>query len=397
MLRLPSFRRITSGGRYLAEVDGLRFVAIAAVLIFHTWMMATIHMGDPAAPHSAIGALLLRMLLNGKWGVPLFFCISGFILGLPFAKAYLAGGERIRLKAYLLRRVTRLEPPYIASLLIRTVPVMLALHLSFRAILPHLLASMVYLHLILFQAEPLVQRVAWSLEIEIQFYLLVPLLAPLLYQRNAVLRRTVFLLLLPGLGLAQSFFPPDVFLLHYTILNWAQFFIAGLFVADLYTTDFARIPASWLWDISGLLLWPLFFWFDDFGVHVFGPLVLVAQFLGAFKGHLLRKFYQAAPISLLGGMCYSLYLTHSLILQGLAWAYYKAAGTAGHFYARWLVSEFLFLPVLAFFGAIYFLLLERPCMDKRWPQKLMAWLRAKSPWTQRELAPVQDSVRDATE
>ncbi len=32
-----SLRRITSGGGYIPEVDGLRFVAIASVLIYHTY------------------------------------------------------------------------------------------------------------------------------------------------------------------------------------------------------------------------------------------------------------------------------------------------------------------------------------------------------------------------
>ncbi len=396
MLRIPSFRRITTSGKYLAEVDGLRFVAILSVLVFHIYMMDIIHAGDPGLPHNPAVALLMRLIGNGKSGVPLFFAISGFILGLPFAKAYLVGGEPIRLKAYLLRRVTRLEPPYIASLLIRTVPVMLYLHMTFRAILPHLLASMVYLHMIVFQAEPLVQKVAWSLEIEIQFYLLVPLLAPLLYHRSAVLRRTLFLLLLPGLGVIQSFFPPNAFILTHSILGWAQFFLAGMFLADLYLMDFKRVPASWLWDISGVLLWILFFWMDDPALHIWGPLVLVAQFFGAFKGSLLRRFYQAAPISILGGMCYSLYLTHSLVLQGLAWAFYRFAGKA-HFYAHLLASEILFLPFLFFFGAVYFVLLERPCMDKRWPQKLMAFLRERSPLARRSLATVQEAAEDSTE
>lgn len=392
MPSFPSLRRITSGGKYLAEVDGLRFVAILSVLMYHILAMAYIHMPNyPGLPHNAAGVFLMHEIGNGWSGVPLFFAISGFILGLPFAKAYLAGGEPIRLKPYLMRRVTRLEPPYIASLFIRTVPVMLYLHMTFRAILPHLLASMVYLHLIVFQAEPLIQRVAWSLEIEVQFYLLVPLLAPLLYHRNAIFRRALFLLLLPGLGVVQYFFPANIFLLHYTILYWAQFFLAGMFIADIYLTDFARVPSSWLWDVSGILLWALFFWFDSPALHIWGPLILVAQFLGAFKGSLLRRFYQAAPISILGGMCYSLYLTHSLALQGLAWAFYKFTGTA-HFYLHLVASEIVILPFLFFFGAIYFVLLERPCMDKRWPQKLMAFLREKNPWGRRDLAAVQDTT-----
>jgi hypothetical protein len=36
------------------------------------------------------------------------------------------------------------------------------------------------------------------------------------------------------------------------------------------------------------------------------------------------------------------------------------------------------LPVLIVFGTIFFVLLERPCMDKQWPHKLIAFLLPKS-------------------
>ena len=54
----------------------------------------------------------------GFRGVELFFVISGFILGLPFAAHYLKGAAPVSLRKYYLRRLTRLEPPYIVALLV---------------------------------------------------------------------------------------------------------------------------------------------------------------------------------------------------------------------------------------------------------------------------------------
>ena len=43
--------------------------------------------------------------------------ISGFILGLPFARHVLANGPPVVLKQYFLRRLSRLEPPYIVAMI----------------------------------------------------------------------------------------------------------------------------------------------------------------------------------------------------------------------------------------------------------------------------------------
>ena len=373
---LGHLRRITTSGAYLPEVDGLRFVAISSVLVYHIFRLAQMHMLNFVPPQNRAGAIAMAMIAQGAYGVPLFFAISGFILGLPFARHYLAGAPKISVRSYLVRRVTRLEPPYIASLLIRTGPVMIAKHMALAAILLHLAASLVYMHVILFHELPVIQLVAWSLEIEIQFYLLVPLLLPLLCHRNAVLRRSIFVLLLFGLGVAQHFILAESFVFQYCILSWLQFFLAGVLVADIYLTDLERIPASWIWDAVSACLWVVFFNLGRYESKVLGPAIIAVLFLGAFKGNVFPWFYRAAPVSIMGGMCYSLYLTHSLALQGLAWAFYKVAGTQAS-YAHFVASEIIIFPFLVLVGAIFFVCLERPCMDKLWPQKLWAYLRAK--------------------
>ena len=376
---MPSFfslRRITARGTYIPEIDGLRFTAIFMVIAFHITRLAQMHMGYAALPQNPLGAFLFKAVLNGGYAVPLFFAISGFMVSLPFAKHYLTGGKKVGFKAYLIRRVTRLEPPYIASLLIRTGPVMVAKKMSFLMILPHLVASLLYVHMIVFREMPVVQLVAWSLEIEIQFYLLVFFIAPLLFLGNKLIRRCLFLVLLVVPGILQNIFLGNSFLLHNCILNWFQFFLAGMFVADLFLTDFYRVPSSWLWDVLSAVLWLMYFSVPLYASQVFGPPMLVLLFIGAFKGCLFKWFFRISPITIIGGMCYSIYLTHSLVLQGATWAYYKVA-THGTYYSRYLLSEFLILPVLIFAGAVFFVFLERPCMDKRWPRKLMAFLQRK--------------------
>src|SRR4051812_49366863 len=98
--------RRTTSGRIIREIDGLRFVAITFVVLFH--------LGGLVKAHAAGGtSSLLRVVNTGGYGVQLFFVVSGFVLSLPFAAHRLRNGRVVSLRAYFLRRLTRLEPPYI--------------------------------------------------------------------------------------------------------------------------------------------------------------------------------------------------------------------------------------------------------------------------------------------
>ena len=78
-------------------------------------------------------------------------------------------------------------------------------------------------------------------------------------------------------------------------------------------------------------------------------------------------------ISTIGGMCYSIYLTHRttiLMVQVLLVRFHL------HFWSWLALSLVLVAPASIAVGAVYFLLIERPCMDPRWPQKLIARFRS---------------------
>jgi peptidoglycan/LPS O-acetylase OafA/YrhL len=104
---LNRLRRVTRDGRWIPEVDGLRFIAIFSVILFHMLNEMIGRIG-PVEPGYR---WLEQPLSNGFRGVTLFFVISGMILALPFARQYLES-RPVSLRKYYLRRVTRLEPPY---------------------------------------------------------------------------------------------------------------------------------------------------------------------------------------------------------------------------------------------------------------------------------------------
>src|SRR5580704_8113851 len=74
--------RVTSGQQLIPVIDGLRFVAIAAVVMYH--LLAYVINKSPmhsvsTRPNSWLEATLSR----GWFGVDLFFVISGFVISLP--------------------------------------------------------------------------------------------------------------------------------------------------------------------------------------------------------------------------------------------------------------------------------------------------------------------------
>ena len=82
-------RRVTTTGRFVPEIDGLRFVAIMTVVAFHVLTYLRAQHPMFSAPHTE--GVIERAASTGYFGVELFFVISGFILALPFASHHLSG------------------------------------------------------------------------------------------------------------------------------------------------------------------------------------------------------------------------------------------------------------------------------------------------------------------
>ena len=329
---------------------------------------------------SALPALAYLAIRQGARGVPLFFAISGMVLGLPFARHHLQGHDRVGWKAYLLRRVTRLEPPYIANLLLRLPLVMAVKHLGVASGLWHLGVSLVYADWIVFGAMPDLHPPSWSLAIEVQFYLLAPVLAWALFRWNDRLRWCVSVAGIAAGSLIAAHLSGEELhgAAHLSLLYFSQYFLVGLLMADLYLTVLPRLPDGWLWDVIALPLWVAFFTVPAQVAFFLLPPALVVLFCSAFRGRAMRAFLRLPAVAVLGGMCYSIYLTHSLTLQGcfalidavilrfrLHPNYWELLGT----------GVLVAVPPILGVATTFFVLIERPCMDRHWPQNLLAWFR----------------------
>ncbi len=365
-----TLRRITTSGKFIPEIDGLRFIAILSVVLYHVPVQIPLH-----------GAELngfWRLIANGQRGVQLFFVISGFILGLPFAAHHLQGEKPVSLRNYFLRRITRLEPPYIIAILIRLPLLVLVMHKPSGFVLAHGLASLLYLHSLIFGTMSAVNPPAWSLEVEIQFYCLAPLFGwSYFHIMSKWIRRTLGLIFILVCGAAQT-----VFASRYTdgrlslsILEFVQYFFAGFVLCDLYLTDWKQIPEHWAWDVLSTALWCWIFGATGWVVHILLPFAILMAYLGAFKGRVYRAFFSTPWISLIGGMCYSIYLTHNLAITASAYALRPWLNAAHSDLLKALLAYVLALPLSLVVGLALYRLVERPCMDKEWPSKLVSWFQ----------------------
>ena len=148
----------------------------------------------------------------------------------------------------------------------------------------------------------------------------------------------------------------------------------GLFVADLYVKGWKQIPRGIFWDAISIPLWYFAFWLPFNAFRLLGPLVLPILFVGAFKGPIMQAVLRSDIVCTIGGMCYSIYLTHrtTLLLSQILLGYLHI-----RFTVLLTLSLLVAAPASIMVGAVYFALIERPCMDPRWPQALVSRIRSR--------------------
>ena len=152
------------GIRYIPAIDGLRAVAVIAVILYH---------------------LGFEWIPGGFLGVDLFFVISGYVITRLILDSIQRSGG-LDLRAFYIARLRRLLPPLVFMIITTTVVVGLWAPDTMRRFLsdaPFALFGgmnwwLVFRHVDYFEAigrPPLLQH-TWSLGVEAQFYLVWPLI-----------------------------------------------------------------------------------------------------------------------------------------------------------------------------------------------------------------------------
>lgn len=369
---IERFRRVTYSGRYMPEVDGLRFVAIFLVVCFA-------HLGtyvaDAVLESKDQTGYLNTFLQEGAYGVSIFFIISGFILSLPFAENKLLDAKPVVLRQYLWRRITRLEPTYIITLLLYFIVRVYILHYeSFRELLPHFFASLFYVHNIVYNNHSAVNGVAWSLEVEIQFYLLMPLLSYLFLIRNTVTRRSILMALIIGSTVFS-------YLQQYHIANFLNkgcYFFCGMLLADLYLLN-KKDYSNPVYAFLGMFFLVVSFFIPGYYISVYycvaKIICMLLFFFLVISNYTLKKWFSFTPVAIIGGMCYTIYLLHAGILGLMRHRFAKITFVENTWVNISLHCLAALLAILVTSG-IFFLLVEKPTMKRDWYKNIFKWQRS---------------------
>ena len=386
--RLPAtLSRVTTGTTYVPQIDGLRFLAILPVLIYHAGTHGERFYQHPSSAEAAIA----RYLPHGSLGVSLFFFISGYIIAYPFLS-----GRPPSLKHFFLRRLTRLEPPYIivmlgcfAALSVVSAPIEAPnFYFTEAPLWQSLIATLTYSHSLVFGEHPRLNPPTWSLEREVQFYILAPLI---LYAYGRIRARGVRIAV--GLALTIVLLVLGEFIwgcldrtgvLRNTLFAESYGFMLGIVACDYSVwKNVFSMPRKAVFDIGFVigLVGILFTGAVEFNVpfhfevanSLFRATCILLLFMAAARGTWSKAFLGLPWIALIGGACYSIYLVHLPVIHAGAQVLSKFVvfeSLAG----AWVISWAILIPITLMVGMLFYGMVERPCMDPRWPAK--AWHRA---------------------
>ncbi|MEO8460628.1 MAG: acyltransferase [Dokdonella sp.] len=360
----------------LPALTGLRGFAALWVLLFHVWALA----GSPLLRVGESAWTGIDGFLSLGWaGVDLFFCLSAFLLTLPYAQWRSGLAPRPDTGRYLWKRVLRIYPAYLTQLAILLLIAVVITHdrtLSLGEFIAHLF---LWFNVGRDWVAPLV-GVWFTLPIEFGFYLILPFLAPLLDRRRWPWLLVAAIAVAIGwrmLALANSLSAPiPVRVIEIERLpGRIDQFVIGMLAGSAYIA--ARVrgwrpshTAFWFWGgtigfvLLGVALalianvyWdghPLLYIWHALASACLVPILLAA----AWDAKPSRWLFDNRPLRYLGATSFGVYLWHMPILLWILPHLPASLSAVGRF---WLLLA-LVLPATLIVAHLSYWLIERPAL-----------------------------------
>jgi peptidoglycan/LPS O-acetylase OafA/YrhL len=368
--------------RFLAG-DGLRCIAACGVLVFHALVVASTSSPDPT-PDDSVDA---RIAAFGRVGLWIFFVLSGYLLSRPFIAALVEGRRMPSVRNYMRNRLLRIVPALWLTAIL-TLVVFGTHDATFRQI------AVVFLFVQEADLSTFARHMlhAWSVDVEIMFYLLLPLGAAVLFWlgRGRPIRTALVWIALAGVLVASLAF--QVSLESNTLLSdgWQRTlpatvyaFVPGIALALIEVRYGARLrglrhgPALALGVLALALAAGLGHAWMLPATNSWQPSLLAAVASGGIVGSALLLQWTTGggwraltnrPIQWLGERSYGIYLFH---LGALLWLDGKIDVGHGPRRAILLLGTFAIATALA---ALSYRFVERPFLRLRhgWRQSSAA-------------------------
>lgn len=339
--------------RYIASLDGLRALAVIAVIAYHLNI------------HAAQGGLL---------GVTVFFVLSGYLITGLLAEEYCSTGS-INLTQFWLRRVRRLFPAIVLVIVVVAAVCVLFNHQLLTKMRPDIIPSLfwfenwwyIFRGLSYFDAlgDPSPLTHFWSLAIEEQFYVVWPLFLLLLFKLGGgskIIRRICLILaalsailmaflFVPGADPTRVYYGTDTRAFSLLIGAWLSFVWPGQRMTEQNTRN---MPAGLITALDGLGIVALIgiivmmVLVDGFSAFMYRGGILLCSILTAIviatlvhPRCKLARFMGFAPFVWVGKRSYGMYLWHYPIILLL-----KPLNDVQDGYSWWLMLVAVILIVL---------------------------------------------------
>jgi peptidoglycan/LPS O-acetylase OafA/YrhL len=304
-----------AGAAYRPFLDGLRAVAVLAVIVYH---------------------LDRAWLPGGFLGVDIFFVLSGYLITMLLLAEHRQTG-RIHLPAFWARRIRRLLPALLVMLVVMAILIDFGGDpLAIGQARGDLLSTLFYFanwHFIASGQSYFAQYLAvspdrhtWSLAIEEQFYLFWPIVVAVILTRfrvRALMTVAVTVAVVSAVWMVVIFDPTDPSRAYYgTDSRIFEILIGALLAMGVAGGTRARLLrlGRWLAPV-GLAVLITAFWIlaDDSALYYRGGAVLVALAAAALiagleGGSLIDRLLSVRPLVMIGLVSYGLYLWHFPII-----------------------------------------------------------------------------------
>lgn len=269
--------------QYIPVINSLRGLAAVVVCIFHLICLPLNFLEDTA---------LYNFAPYGKYGVQIFFVITGVVIPISLIKSKY---KYFLFWKFIYKRLVRIEPPYIFSILVGLVLLLLRNHTL--SGIPHAVPSVKNILLHIGYLIPFVKGeqwfiiVFWTMAVEFQFYIMISLLFPLLINRKLIIRLISYVLVFSlALMLKSTIYAPA----------WMPVFMMGTIYIS-YRSAKITLPEFTFVLLVSIIFSTILHSFIITAIAVFT--LVIIHFFSNFQSKLGNFF---------GRISYSLYLTHTI-------------------------------------------------------------------------------------
>lgn len=265
-------------------IDSLRGLAALSVVFYHLVCTTIDYITNET---------ILDIFSFGKYGVQVFFIISGIVIPLSMVKSNYTYSL---LPKFIAKRFIRIEPPYLGAVVIGIVYLTVRNYIPSSApvdLTPSLRDTLLHIGYLVpfFDDADWINPVFWTLSVEFQYYLYLALIIPLILSKNVLLKLIFYILLIlpPLFTFNSSFFP-----------FWSAYFSFGIFYILFILGKISKVEYIVFTILSGFVV---FYRLGFLNLAIGISTIMVIHFFKNYKSS-IGKF--------LGKISYSLYLLHTV-------------------------------------------------------------------------------------